>query len=112
MSRVSQSAEVEAGAVEVSAVRPGAARAIGGAWAAQLLAGAGAVTVLASAAGFIGVTGMALPIVPFLALQHLQGNTSGGLRALQSFLFQLALEHLRRISASGFTSLARQLRLS
>ena len=39
MSRVSLWSEVDADAVEVSAVRPGAARAIGGAWAAQLLVG-------------------------------------------------------------------------
>jgi hypothetical protein len=64
--------------------------------------------VLASAAGFIGVTGMAAPIVRLqLARKHLQDNTFGGLRAIQSFLFQLALEHLRGISASGLTSLAR-----
>jgi hypothetical protein len=43
--------------VKVMRLRPGAHHPIGGAWAAHLLAAAGAVTVLSSAAGFIGVTG-------------------------------------------------------
>ena len=54
--RVEEFARNESSVV-VKNIRPGAKHGIGGAWTAHLLAAVGAVTVISSAAGFIGVTG-------------------------------------------------------
>ena len=48
---------VNESSVVVKNIRPGAEHGIGGAWTAHLLAAVGAITVISSAAGFIGVTG-------------------------------------------------------
>ena len=53
--RVEEFAHNESSVV-VKNIRPGAKHGIGGAWTAHLLAAVGAVTVISSAAGFIGVT--------------------------------------------------------
>ena len=55
-SRVREFASNES-SVRARNLRPGGERAIGGAWAARLLAGAAAVVIVSGCAGFIGVTG-------------------------------------------------------
>ena len=55
-SRVREFASNES-SVRARNLRPGGERAVGGAWAARLLAGAAAVVIVSGCAGFIGVTG-------------------------------------------------------